>query len=122
VVDKAPSDFELMIKTYNDQTPIPKFKGGWEKRRKKYDKGLTIIRADQCPYTVKNVNEICEVAEKIFKIKPRIIDLKNYKEAQESPCAFGTFCIVYNGELLAEHPISKGRFTNIMNNLNIQVL
>ena len=117
VVDKASSDFELMIKKYNDKAPIPKFKGDWEERRKKYQKGLTIIRADQCPYTVKNVNEICEAAEKNFKIKPRIIDLKNYKEAQDSPCPFGTFCIVYNGEVIAEHPISKGRFTNIMNNL-----
>jgi hypothetical protein len=100
-----------------DKAPIPKFKDGWEERRKKYRNGLSIIRADQCPYTVKNVNEICEAAEKIFKIKTRIIDLKNYKEAQESPCAFGTFCIVYNGEVIAEHPICKTRFTNIMNNL-----
>ena len=74
---------------------------------------------NQCPCTVKNVNEIREAAEKIFKIKPMIIDLKNYKDAQESPCAFGTFCIVYNGEVIAEHPISNTRFTNIMNNLII---
>ena len=44
-------------------------------------------------------------------------DLRNYKEAQNSPCAFGTFCILYNGKAIAYHPISNTRFTNIMNKI-----
>jgi len=88
-----------------------------EERSSQYDKGLTVIRADQCPYTVKNVKEISETAEKEYGIKPNIIDLKNCEEAQNSPCPFGTFCIVYNGKVIADHPISKTRFTNIMNKI-----
>ncbi|OYD17256.1 GNAT family N-acetyltransferase [candidate division WOR-3 bacterium JGI_Cruoil_03_44_89] len=114
VVDKAPPDFELLVKKFNKNAPTPKFKGDWEKRLSQYGKGLTIIRADQCPYSVKNVREMSETAEKIYGIKPSIIDLKNCKEAQKSPCAFGTFCIVYNGKVIADHPISNKRFTNIM--------
>ena len=75
------------------------------------------MRAFQCPYTVKNVNEICEAAKTEYGINPVVIDLQTYQEAQDSPCAFGNFCIIYNGELIAEHPISKKRFTNIMNKL-----
>ncbi|MGQ9723433.1 MAG: YoaP domain-containing protein [Candidatus Jordarchaeum sp.] len=56
-----------------------------------------------------------EIAEKDYGIKPKIIELKSCKDAQNSPCAFGTFCIVYNGEIVAETPISNKRFTNIMN-------
>ena len=113
-VDSAPPDFELLVKKFDKNAPAPKFKGDWKERLNQYGKGLTIIRADQCPYTVKNVREISETSEKTYGIKPNVINLKNCEEAQNSPCAFGTFCIVYNGKVVAEHPISNKRFTNIM--------
>lgn len=115
VVDSALPDFQLLVKKFNKKAPNPKFKEDLEKKPGKFGKGLTIIRADQCPYTVKNVNEIKETAIKIYGINPKVIDLKNYREAQNSPCAFGSFCIIYNGKIVAHHPISKKRFENIMN-------
>jgi len=114
VVDKASPDFELLVRKLNEKAPSPKFKGDWEKRLSQYGQGLTIIRADQCPYTVKNVREISETAENVYNIKPNIIELKNCREAQNSPCPFGAFCIVYNGKVVAEAPISNARFKNIM--------
>jgi hypothetical protein len=114
VVDTAPPDFELLVKKFNKNASLPKFKEGWEKRLSRYSKGLTIIRAGQCPYTVKNVREIKATAEKKYGLKPNIIELKNYQEAQNSPCPFGIFCIIYNGKIIAHHPISNTRFTNIM--------
>ena len=80
----------------------------------KYTKGLTIIRADQCPYTVKNVKEIVETAKKNYGIEANVISLRNYQEAQNNPSPFGTFCIIYNGVIVADSPISKGRFVNIV--------
>ena len=115
VVENAPPDFELLVKKFNKNAPTPRFKGKWEERLSQYGKGLTIIRADQCPYTVKNVKEISETAEKTYGIKPNIISLQNSEEAQNSPCAFGTFCIIYCAKVIAYHPISVTRFTNIMN-------
>lgn len=117
VVDTAPSDFELLAKKFDQNAPAPKFKGNWEEKLKKYGEGLTIIRADQCPYTVKNVNEIIKSAKEVYGITPNIVNLKSAEEAQESPCAFGIFCIIYNGKIIAEHPISNSRFTNIMNKI-----
>jgi hypothetical protein len=69
VVENAPPDFELLMKKFNKNAPVPKFKGKLEERLSQYGEGLTIIRADQCPYTVKNVKEISEVAENIFGIQ-----------------------------------------------------
>ena len=115
VVDKAPPDFELLVKKFNKNAFTPKFTGNWEKRLNQYGTGLTIIRADQCPYTVKNVKEMIETADKTYDIQPNIISLKNYEEAQNSLCAFGTFSMIYCGKVLAYHPISETRFTNIMN-------
>lgn len=117
IIDKTPPDFELLVKKFKNNVPAPKFKSGIEQRLSEFKKGLTIIRADQCPYTRKNVNEIIETAKQVFKITPKLIELKNHKEAQESPCAFGSFCIIYDGEVISYHPISNKRFSNIMNSL-----
>ena len=115
VVDIAPPDFELLVKKFNKNAPTPKFKGDWKKKLSQYSKGLTIFRSDQCPPLAKWITEISETAEKVYGIKPKIIELKSCEDAQNSPCAFGTFCIVYNGKVVAETPISNKRFTNIMN-------
>jgi hypothetical protein len=114
VVDAAKPDFELLVKKFIKSTPDPRF----SIKPNQYTKGLTIIRADQCPYTVKNVQEICETAEKDYNIKVNVVNLKSHKEAQNNPCPFGTFCIIYNGTIVADSPISKGRFVNIMEKLN----
>jgi len=117
VVDKGGSDFELLVKKFNQKAKNPKLIDNTENLEKEYKNGLTIIRADQCPYTVKNVNEIKETALKQFGVKTKIINLNNYREAQNSPCIFGTFSVIYNSKIVAEHPISKGRFVNIMNKI-----
>ena len=114
VVDHAAPDFELLIKRFDRRGAIPRFNHGWEQRRKQYGRGLTVIRADQCPYTVKNVDEIRLSAVGEFQLQPRVITLSNHLEAQNSPGPFGTFAILYDGELIAEHPISRTRFRNIM--------
>ena len=66
---------------------------------------------------VKNVNEIIKTAENKFNIKAKLVDFKSAKEVQECPCAFGTFCIIYNGEIISYSPISNTRFENIMKEL-----
>lgn len=115
VSDRTKPDFELVVKKFSTNSPEPKFRNNSHK----YNKGLTLIRADQCPYTVKNVNEICEAAKKDFGQNVKVISLQSYQEAQDSPCPFGSFCLIYNGEILAYHPISKGRFVNIMKKLHV---
>jgi len=117
VVDIAGPDFMLLVKKFDVNLSDPKFKGSWNEKAAQYGKGLTIIRSDQCPYSVKNVQAMVETAERIFNLKPRVIDLKDCREAQESPCPFGLFCIIYNGEVISHHPISNTRFINIMSKI-----
>ena len=114
VVDSAPPDFVLLVYKFNKEISDPEFNNNWDEKQKKYGDGLFIVRADQCPYTVKNVNEIIEIAEKEFGINANVVDIKDYKIAQNSPCPFGIFCILYKGKAIANHPISKRRFMNIM--------
>jgi N-acetylglutamate synthase-like GNAT family acetyltransferase len=113
LVEKAEPDFELLVLKFNQQAANPKFKN-MKKQLKKYNKGLFIIRSVQCPYTEKNVNVMLETATNKFNLNAKLIDLKDSKAVQQSPCAFGTFCIVYNNDIISHHPISNTRFENIM--------
>lgn len=115
VVDRAKPDFELMVKKFDVNSTSPKFKPNMTKNLNKYQKGLYVIRSPQCPYTEKNVNAILLSAKTKFKLKPILINLEDSDAVQEMPCAFGTFCIIYNGEIISHHPISNARFENIMN-------
>jgi len=115
VVDTAPPDFELLVKKFSQDAPTPQFKRDWEKRLNQNSNGLIIFQSDQCPYLAKCIPEISETAEKVYGIKPKIIELRSCQDVQNSPCAFGSFCIMYDGRVVAEHPISKARFRNIMN-------
>jgi len=111
IVDEVKPDFELLTLKFNQSAGNPKFK---TIPAENYTKGLTIIRSAQCPYSVKNVDAILETANKM-NIKANLIELKDSDSAQLTPCAFGTFCIIYDGEVISHHPISNTRFENIMN-------
>ncbi len=110
LVDETKPDFELLVLKFNQNSADPKFK---KTNLDNYSKGLTVIRSAQCPYSVKNVNAILETAKKL-KIKADLIEIKDSESAQQTPCAFGTFCIIHNNEVISPHPISNTRFENIM--------
>lgn len=112
--DTAKPDFNLLVFKFDENAENPKFKTDVLTDLSKYNNGLTIIRSSQCPYTEKNVNAIIQTAETKFRIKTNLIDLKDADSAQQTPCAFGTFCIIFNGKVISYHPISNTRFENIM--------
>ena len=114
IVDSAKPDFNLLAIKFDTKSIGPSFKLDILTNLSKYKNGLTIIRSAQCPYTEKNVNAILESAKNKFNLKTHLIDLKDSESAQNMPCAFGTFCIIYNGEIISYHPISNTRFENIM--------
>jgi hypothetical protein len=108
--DSAKPDFDLLVLKFNKAATDPTFKTF---SLDKYDNGLTIIRSAQCPYSVKNVDAILKTAKKL-NIKANLIEIKDSESAQNTPCAFGTFCIIHNKEVISHHPISNTRFENIM--------
>jgi Acetyltransferase (GNAT) family. len=110
LVDRAKPDFELLALKFNPEFGDPQFK---EMSLREYSEGLTVLRSPQCPYSVKNVDAIIQTA-KNMKLDAQLIELDDAESAQQSPCAFGTFCIINNGVILSHHPISNTRFENIM--------
>ncbi|UCC99373.1 MAG: YoaP domain-containing protein [Phycisphaerales bacterium] len=117
IVGRVPPDYELLVRRLSKTAPNPRFKDRWDQRLKKYGKGLTIIRANQCPHTIRFGDRIAEVVERVYGLKPRIVELKTYQQAQNAPTRYAVFAVIYDGQLLADHQISAERFKNIMNEI-----
>lgn len=113
VVDQAAPDFELSVLKFDEKEPDPAFKLDLAGRAAAYKEGLTIFRSAQCPYSVKNVNAIMESAEKMH-MPAHLVEVEDAQTAQQVPSPFGSFCIIYEGKVIAYHPISHTRFMNIM--------
>ena len=114
IVDTAPPDYKLLVKKLNPSAPDPVFKGGWERKLLKYGRGLTIIRSRQCPHIAKFAAEIALVAEEEYGLKPRIVELKSHRDAQNAPTPYAVFAVILNGRLLTDHQVSCTRFRNLM--------
>ena len=114
-VDTAPPDYELLVRKFNAAAADPAFKGGYAEKLARYSRGLTIIRSAQCPYLAKFTAEIAATAEHEYGIKPRIVTLESWRDAQLAPTPYAVFAVIYQGRLLADHQVSRTRFRNIMN-------
>ncbi len=117
IIDKAKPDFNLLVLKFDNKFANPKFNTDALTDMSKYQDGLIILRSAQCPYTEKNVNAIIKTAKDKYKVKTNLIDLKDHESVQNTPCAFGTFCIIFNRKVISHHPISNTRFENIMGKL-----
>ena len=116
-VDSAPPDFELLARRFTADVAPPAFQKDWSGKAARYGSGLTIIRSSQCPHIAKFAADIAEAAENEYRIKPKVIDLRSWREAQQAPTPYAVFAVLYNGRVLADHQISRTRFRNIMNKL-----
>jgi len=109
--------FELMFKSFTKKESIPSLID-WREKLPEYQ-GWHLVYSDQCPWHAKSVKDLKGAALK-NGTKLKIKKLITPEEAQSAPTGFGTFGLIYNGELLADHYISKTRFENIVRKVKIQ--
>ena len=117
VVDTAPPDYELLARKFDPHAANPAFKRDGVPTLRWYGRGLTIIRSSQCPYIARFTAEIAETAENEYGIQPTIVELRSPRDAQNAPTPYAAFSLLYNGQLLSDHQISRTRFRNIMRKL-----
>ena len=91
---------------------LPEFVQNRETNIEDY-KGLHLIYANQCPYTIKSVDALKKVCSE-NGIDLNVVELNSAKDAQQTPSVYGVYNLIYNGKLLAEHYISETRFKNIL--------
>ena len=111
-VDYIPP-YELLVKKLKKTAPDPRFVVERERALKKYRKGLTILAADQCPYAAKSVERIVEAA-RTLGLEPKVVRVGSAEASRELPTPYGVFCIIYDGKLIAERPVSATRFVSLM--------
>ena len=111
-VDDAPPHYQLLYQHITDGSP-PAFPNDWEARCARF-RGLQLIYTPQCPYIGKAVAELPPVARN-YGVELRLVELKDSSEARaRMPSPYGMVNLVYDGRLLADHPISATRFGNIL--------
>lgn len=114
LADTAPPDYQLLVRKLEPSAANPSFQRGWDARLSKYGRGLTIIRSRQCPHIAKFADEIAQSAKRDFGLKPRVVEIRSHREAQNAPTLYAVFAVLYDGRVLADHQISLTRFRNIM--------
>ena len=108
-VDEAPNGFELYVKRFSDDAPLPKFNYSaaveiW----KKYPEGFTVFTSVQCPYITDFIPIITKVG-KDLGIPVKIEEIYEAKQAQAIH-PIGTFCILLNGEFISHYPNTEKGF------------
>ena len=61
----------------------------------------------------KSANDLSEMAAE-HGLELKIAAMKTAAEAQNAPSYYGVFNLIWNGRLLSDHYVSKGRFRNIL--------
>jgi len=76
-------------------------------------RGLHVVYSAQCPMLPKSVNDLSEMAAE-HGLELKVTLLNSAREAQDAPSYYGVFNLLWNGRLLSDHYVSKGRFKNIL--------
>jgi len=105
--------YELLAKKLKKSAPDPHFIVASEPICQRYQKGLTILAADQCPMVPKWVAEISAGA-KSLGLNPTVVHIGTAEESRALPTPYGMFSILQDGRLTAGRPISATRFLNLM--------
>ncbi|MEM6724068.1 MAG: GNAT family N-acetyltransferase [Bacteroidota bacterium] len=103
--------YELMSLAFYVEAESPQFID-WTAQQAQYQ-GWHLVYSDQCPWHEKAVGALQETAG-LLGISLTIQRLATPAEAQQAPSGFGTFALLKDGQLLADHYISATRFRNIV--------
>jgi hypothetical protein len=108
-IDEA-DRFQLVAYRLNED-PLPRFRD-IHANLQKYQ-GLHLVYAPQCPMLPKSVHDLSEMAAE-NGLDLHVTVLGSAREAQDAPSYYGVFALIWNGRLLSDHYVSKGRFANIL--------
>ena len=78
-----------------------------------FSDGLHLVYAPQCPMLPKSVNDLTEMAAE-HGLHLQVTELKTAAAAQKAPSMYGVYALLWNGKLLADHYVSKGKFKGLL--------
>ena len=84
-----------------------------------YGEGLHLVYSPQCPMLPKSVNDLREMAAE-YGLQLQVTELQSAQQAQAAPSLYGVYALLWNGKLLADHYVSKGRFKGLLRDMGIE--
>jgi ribosomal protein S18 acetylase RimI-like enzyme len=109
IIDRS-GNYELLVFKLKEGL-LPKF-ADWQKKLNNYQ-GLNIVYSKQCPWVIRSIPEMVEVAQK-NGLELKVTELETAKQAQNAPSIYAVFNLVHDGKLIIDHYISTTRFLNIL--------
>ena len=111
--------YRVAAEAQNEQLLVKQFKAGplptlnEQRPTAATGKGLAIVYSKQCPWVARFVEEAKPILKKM-NVALAISELKTPAQAQNAPCVYGVFNLLYHGRVLADRYISTTRFLNIL--------
>ncbi|WP_317311527.1 YoaP domain-containing protein [Clostridium thermobutyricum] len=112
VVDTAYPYYELLYLPFKKREKKPRFKENAKKSSIK-ERGFILYYTHQCPFTVKYVPLIENLA-KSKNIPFKAIQIKTREEAQNAPSPFTTYSLFFNGRFITNEILSVKKFERII--------
>jgi hypothetical protein len=103
--------FQMVARRLAREGPDPRFRDIGD-RAARYD-GLHVVYSPQCPMLPRSVHDLGEMAAE-HGLDLQVTELRTAREAQDAPSHYGVFNLLWNGRLLSDHYVSKGRFRNLL--------
>ncbi|MCM3267745.1 GNAT family N-acetyltransferase [Paenibacillus elgii] len=117
VCDTAPPYFELLVKRFDPDAPLPRFKESAKQQTIADDDGLVVLYTDQCPFTDHYTGEELDAIERAYGIPVKRVKLTTKEQAQNAPSAFTTYSAFYNGRFVTHEILTKAKFDKLWNTL-----
>ena len=102
--------FQLLVRRLRPG-PAPSFRD-IRGRAARY-RGLHLVYCAQCPMLPKSAHDLSEMAAE-HGLTLEITQLRTAREAQAAPSYYGVFSLLWNGRLLSDHYVSRGRFQGML--------
>jgi ribosomal protein S18 acetylase RimI-like enzyme len=115
VCDTAAPYFELLVKKFNNASPIPRFCKNAKKLTVNTGLGLDIYYTAQCPFAVNYAQEALLLSQN-SPIPIRIHQITNKEDAQNHTCPVTSYSAFLNGKFLTHEILTQAKILKILEN------
>ena len=112
LADTAEPYYELLYLPFEKDAPKPRFRAA-VKSPKIAEQGFVLYYSHQCPFNVKYVPLIAEVA-KAQSVPFKSIRFETTAQAQNAPSPVTIYSLFYNGEFVTSEILSEAKFAKII--------
>jgi GNAT superfamily N-acetyltransferase len=114
--DQAEPYFELVVKRFEGDAPLPTFRDQVREPELPGATGLDFFYSDTCPFNGDFVAELADIGRE-RGLEVRIHKTSNAEEAQSLPAAWGIYSLFYNGKFVAHDITPPKKFPALLDQL-----